>query len=203
MTFAHTPSSRTNRVRRTGALTSIGRVGIVATCVAAGLLTTIPGCGADDSDSRGDGASSAAESASSSGARGPVAGGGATGGSGSSAQLAAVGQRLYAQHCLICHQADGGGVPWMQPPLAGAASVTGPAEPLIELTLRGIGPGVGQMPPSGDWSQVMASFDALSDQDIAAILTHVRTSWGNDAGAVDATTVTEVRRSIAAGAPAP
>jgi mono/diheme cytochrome c family protein len=29
------------------------------------------------------------------------------------------GQQLYARHCLSCHQADGGGVPKMQPPIVG------------------------------------------------------------------------------------
>jgi mono/diheme cytochrome c family protein len=31
------------------------------------------------------------------------------------------GQQLYARHCLSCHQADGGGVPNMQPPIAGGS----------------------------------------------------------------------------------
>ena len=29
------------------------------------------------------------------------------------------GQLLYGRHCLSCHQADGGGVPNMQPPIKG------------------------------------------------------------------------------------
>ena len=35
------------------------------------------------------------------------------------------GKRLYARHCLSCHQADGGGVPNMQPAIAGGTWVKG------------------------------------------------------------------------------
>lgn len=107
------------------------------------------------------------------------------------------GVAVYRDHCLTCHQVDGGGVPWMQPPLAGSAIVTGPVDPLIELTLRGIGADEpGTLPATGEWSQNMAGFRMLSDEDIASVLTYIRDTWGNDADAVEPAFVSAVRNRL-------
>ena len=108
--------------------------------------------------------------------------------------LLAEGRSLYMAHCMMCHQAQGEGVPGMQPPLVGVASVTGDPGRLIELTLRGIGRERGQLPPTGPWRQEMLGFDHLSDREIAAVLTYIRQSWGNNAPAISQEQVFDARQ---------
>jgi mono/diheme cytochrome c family protein len=81
------------------------------------------------------------------------------------------------QHCLLCHQQDGGGVPNMQPPLLGSKIASGDPDDLIELTLRGIGGSPPALPASGDYAMVMPGSVALSDQDIADLLTYIRQTF--------------------------
>ncbi len=89
--------------------------------------------------------------------------------------------------CAACHQADGRGVPSLAPPLAGAATVNGPADALIDVVLQGrdVDDAYPSMPPLA----------GLSDEQLAAILTYVRQAWGNTGGAV---AVEEVRGRRAA-----
>ncbi len=88
------------------------------------------------------------------------------------------GHALYVQHCLLCHQQDGGGVPNMQPPLLESKVASGEAGKLIEIVLRGVG---GQSPPalpaSGNYAMVMPSAATLGDQDIADLLTYIRQAF--------------------------
>jgi len=88
------------------------------------------------------------------------------------------GQAVYVQHCLLCHQQDGGGVPNMQPPLIESKIASGDADHLIELVLRGVG---GQSPPampaSGEYAMVMPSAKTLSDKDIADLLSYIRQTF--------------------------
>ena len=83
--------------------------------------------------------------------------------------------------CAACHQTDGRGLPSLAPPLARAATVGGPAGPLIDIALRGRDqdPAYPSMPPLA----------ALSDDELAGILTYVRQAWGNAAPAVSAADV--------------
>jgi mono/diheme cytochrome c family protein len=108
------------------------------------------------------------------------------------------GAAVYASTCAACHQADGEGTPGLFPPLAGSELVSGDAGRLARLVLHGLAGPVtvrgttysGQMPP---WKQ-------LSDAELAAVLTHVRGSWGNAAGAVTADDVARERAATAARA---
>jgi glucose/arabinose dehydrogenase/mono/diheme cytochrome c family protein len=78
--------------------------------------------------------------------------------------------------CAACHQADGRGLPSLAPALAGSANVTGPPAALIDIVLGGrdVDPAFPSMPPLA----------ALSDDQLAAILTYVRQAWGNSAPAI-------------------
>ncbi|HTU83884.1 MAG TPA: cytochrome c [Candidatus Acidoferrales bacterium] len=99
------------------------------------------------------------------------------------------GGRVYATNCASCHQSDGRGVAGAFPPLAGSALVTGPPERLIALVKLGIS---GRLQVSGQtydgtmprWGQL------ISDEQIAAVVTYIRTSWHNRAGPV---TLADVR----------
>jgi mono/diheme cytochrome c family protein len=100
------------------------------------------------------------------------------------AQMAA-GARLYAHHCADCHGADGKGMPPAYPPLAGnRALTTMESANAIRLVLHGgFAPGTRGnprpygMPPFGP---------ALSDDEVAALVSYLRNSWGNHAPAVAA-----------------
>lgn len=97
---------------------------------------------------------------------------------------------LYANTCAACHQADGNGLPGAFPPLAGSDIVTDNSpEMLIKIILQGYDarPEYGAMPPFADM---------LSDEDIAAIATHERSSWGNNAPAVTPEEVKKIRDYI-------
>jgi mono/diheme cytochrome c family protein len=97
------------------------------------------------------------------------------------------GRAAYAV-CAACHQPDGRGLPSIAPPLVGASIVTGPAEALIEVVLRGrdTDPAFPAMPPVA----------GLSDDQLAAILTFIRQSWGHAASPIAAASV-RARRSLA------
>ena len=105
------------------------------------------------------------------------------------------GQKIYEQTCLPCHQADAGGVPGMTPPLQNSAYVQGPATKVIGIVLNGLNDGVeidgetysNPMPPFGS---------SLKDQDIADVLTYVRSHFGNKAGAITVTQVTQIRQTV-------
>ncbi len=100
------------------------------------------------------------------------------------------GAALYANTCAACHQADGKGLAGAFPPIAGSAIVNDPnAEQLIRIILQGYDarPEYGVMAPFGD---------VLSDEEIAAIATHERSSWGNQAPAVTPEEVKKVREYI-------
>lgn len=102
------------------------------------------------------------------------------------------GANLYAQQCTTCHGSQGGGGGAF-PPLAGAEWVTGDEETPIRIVLHGL---QGRMQVRGTtYRGVMPAFGSrLSDAEIAAILTYVRTSWDNEASEVTAGEVQEVRR---------
>ena len=104
----------------------------------------------------------------------------------------ATGAKLYEKHCAQCHGDNGEGVAGAYPVLAGNRAVLMPlAGNLVQLILRGGFPPSTQgnprpfgMPPY----QVV-----LDDGDIAAVLTHIRSAWGNQAGAVSELDVTRYR----------
>jgi cytochrome c oxidase subunit 2 len=87
-------------------------------------------------------------------------------------ELKAKGGEVYAANCAACHQATGKGMPPAFPPLDGSKLVNGPKAGQIGIVLNGK-PGT-----------AMAPFARLSDAELAAVITHTRTSWGNKADAV-------------------
>ena len=94
---------------------------------------------------------------------------------------APMGKALYEENCAVCHQYDGGGVPFMQPGLIGSARANGSKGGVIDMILFGsAAEGAG----SGEFSNEMTSFDYLTDKEIAAIATYVRTNFENDGGPV-------------------
>jgi mono/diheme cytochrome c family protein len=113
------------------------------------------------------------------------------------AAAAAQGKKVYETVCGICHGNDGMGKPAMAPPLAGSEWVISAGfHRLAQIPLTGLN---GNLQVEGkDWNLNMAPMGAaLSDADLAAVLTYIRTSWGNKAGPVSAEDVKSIRATVA------
>lgn len=105
---------------------------------------------------------------------------------------AALGAELYRTSCASCHQANGQGVPNTFPPLAGNPVVIDrDPEEHIRIVLFGEkahGRGGDKFP-----GQMPAWADQLSDEEVAAVVNHERTSWGNGAPTVTTEQVARTR----------
>lgn len=90
------------------------------------------------------------------------------------------GSGVFAQNCSACHQLTGKGIPGAFPALAGDPYVTGDPHKVIGTLLNGRGG--------------MPSFRSdLDDAHIAAAITYIRSSWGNQAPPVEAADVARQR----------
>ena len=86
------------------------------------------------------------------------------------------GEKVFAQNCAACHQANGMGILGTFPALSGSGVMTGPKEGTIELLLNGV---IKDGKPTA-----MAAFKRLSDIELAAVITYSRNSWSNKVGDV-------------------
>lgn len=84
------------------------------------------------------------------------------------------GRALYAQNCLGCHQAGGGGVDGGAPALVDNPSVEG-AEPnnLVLILLQGHSPEHG-------WAAMPSYAETFTDREISLVTNYIRTAWGNE-----------------------
>ena len=103
------------------------------------------------------------------------------------------GKQLFTAHCVACHQATGKGLPGVFPPLDGSEWVHGDARTLANILLHGIN---GEMEVAGNTYQgAMPAFHQLSDAELAALATHIRSSWSNKAEAVPADLCVQERKA--------
>jgi mono/diheme cytochrome c family protein len=107
-----------------------------------------------------------------------------------------VGKVLYGRHCLSCHQADGYGVPNLQPAITEGAWVSGDPRALALFVLTGGFDSASRK--EGENHNVMPSFSRLSDAEVAAILTFIRGKFGKGASAVNEADVAEARKGMKA-----
>ena len=109
--------------------------------------------------------------------------------------VAADGAQIFASRCSSCHQATGAGLPGVFPPLAGSEWVNGDASKVAEILLLGIN---GPITVKGaTFHGVMPAFGhQLSDAEIAAVASHVRSSFGNKSPAVTADVVKAERAKL-------
>ena len=115
--------------------------------------------------------------------------------SGAAAAMAR-GKSVYESVCGICHGSDGLGKPGQAPALAGSEWVAcNGCNRLLHIPLAGV---AGAIKVQGkDWNLNMAAMGAaLPDEDLAAVLTYIRGSWGNKAEAVTAAEVKNIRAEI-------
>ena len=109
-----------------------------------------------------------------------------------SSLLLSLGKTIYDRQCAICHGAAGQGMPPEYPRLAGNQSIEmASAVNAIRMVLNGgFPPGTAGNPrPYG-----MPPFaQRLSDNDVAAVVSYIRTSWGNRGDPVSARQANELR----------
>ena len=100
------------------------------------------------------------------------------------------GKRLYS-NCMSCHQSNGRGLPPVYPPLRGSEIVHGDPALLVKIVMHGL---EGKIEVDGQtYNQVMPAAPVKSDEEIAAVLTYVRSAWGNTGSPIDAAFVAKVR----------
>ena len=93
------------------------------------------------------------------------------------------GKKIYETRCLVCHQADGGGVPNMNPPLDGSTNVQGKdLARLVKIIKNGYDERVAL--DGMYYNNAMTANPDLKEDAIADVLTYIRTSWSNKAGVV-------------------
>ena len=117
--------------------------------------------------------------------------------SGEAAVLAA-GKARYEQVCGLCHGIDGLGKPSQAPPLAGSEWVdTKGFQRVAHIPLEGVS---GPLAVKGQtWNLSMPAMGAaMSDADLANVLTYIRNSWGNKDSPVTAADVKAIRAKISA-----
>jgi mono/diheme cytochrome c family protein len=106
-----------------------------------------------------------------------------------------LGKRVFNQICITCHQANAQGVPGVYPPLAGSEWAQGDEQRVIRIVLDGLNGPIHVA--DKDFNNVMAPLGSvLRDEQIANVLTFVRSEWGNKAPAVSADTVSKVRAEL-------
>ena len=103
------------------------------------------------------------------------------------------GQQLYKRSCINCHKSHGKGIQNVYPPLAGSDWVTteDPSIP-VRIVLHGL---KGEIVVNNiRYDSAMVGWgETLNDEQIANIVTYIRTSWGNEGSAVSADEVKVIR----------
>jgi mono/diheme cytochrome c family protein len=115
------------------------------------------------------------------------------------ATTASAGEQLFQQRCITCHQATGEGIPGTYPPLAGSEYAAAPSPAAaIRIVLHGI---QGPITVKGaQFNSLMPPYGVgvvMTDEEVATLLTYVRSSFGNSASAVTAADVAKERAATA------
>ena len=119
--------------------------------------------------------------------------------SGEQKALLTQGNEVFNELCFTCHNPDGRGTPiegrpgeTLAPALAGSRTVTGSAEGLVAVLLKGLaGPVNGKA-----YDAQMVPMESNNDQWIAAVASYIRNSFGNKASTVTAKQVADLRDKL-------
>ncbi|MBT8097489.1 MAG: c-type cytochrome, partial [Woeseia sp.] len=108
--------------------------------------------------------------------------------------MLAHGKTVYQTNCAACHQPNGAGLAGAFPPLADSDYLKGDRKKVLSAAIFGLS---GPITVNGkDYNGVMPSMGYLSDEDLAAALSYVLTSWGNNYAAVTVAEVASLRASL-------
>ena len=100
------------------------------------------------------------------------------------------GKDQYMATCAACHQADGKGIEGAFPPLANADYLNADVNRAIDIVLHGK---TGEITVNGKKYNSVMTAQALSDEEVANVLTYVYNSWGNSKKEVTPAMVQAVR----------
>jgi len=105
------------------------------------------------------------------------------------------GKQVFETVCALCHGVDGEGKPGQAPPLAGSEWALGNPNRMIRIPLYGL---TGTISVKGqDWNLNMPAMGAaLSPDDLSAVLTYIRSSWGNKAEPVAAEQIQSLKTKV-------
>jgi mono/diheme cytochrome c family protein len=107
--------------------------------------------------------------------------------------MRAEGKRIFEVTCILCHQATGLGKEGIAPPLAGSEWVQAPkGDRIARIVLNGLS---GPINVKGqDYNLAMLAWrDTYNDDQIAAVLTYIRSQWGNKGGPISPDVVKAAR----------
>ena len=105
------------------------------------------------------------------------------------------GKAVFESICGLCHGVDGQGKPGQAPPLAGSEWALGNPDRMIPIPLYGLS---GVVSVKGqEFNLSMPAMGAgLSADDLAAVLTYIRSSWDNKAPAITPEQITAIKTKI-------
>ena len=108
-----------------------------------------------------------------------------------SATQTRTGAQIFSTTCAACHQAHAEGTD-VYPPLAGSEWVNGADNRLVRIILHGLN---GEVEVQGNvYNGAMPAWGpSMSDAEIAAVATYIRSNFGNKAPPVDVATVSQAR----------
>ncbi len=102
------------------------------------------------------------------------------------------GKKVYNSVCMVCHMTDGSGVPGMYPPIYESEFVNGDVTELIKIVLEGKS---GKVEVKGEtYNNIMPPQANLTDQQIADVLTFMRSNFGNNSSEITAEEVQKLRK---------
>ncbi|MEZ5566048.1 MAG: cytochrome c [Gammaproteobacteria bacterium] len=114
-------------------------------------------------------------------------------GSTTSPAASADGAQIYAANCVACHQASGKGIPGVFPNLDASEWVSGDERIVINILLHGV---IGEMAVNGAvYNGAMPAFGHLSDAELAAVATYIRSTWSNRSKAITPEQFAEERQA--------
>lgn len=103
------------------------------------------------------------------------------------------GKQSFAANCVPCHQSTGKGLPGVFPPLDGSEWVIGDARVLANILLHGV---EGEISVAGSvYKGAMPAFKQLGDAELAALASHVRSAWSNQATPITAALFAQQRQA--------
>ncbi len=100
------------------------------------------------------------------------------------------GKKIYMQTCFACHQAEGQGIPNAFPPLAKSDYLNADVNRAIGIVLRGK---TGEITVNGEKYNSVMTRQAISNDEIADVMTYIYNSWGNNKTNVTKAQVDQVK----------
>ncbi len=107
---------------------------------------------------------------------------------GTAATAQEIGARIYSGNCIACHQQNARGIPGVFPSLAGSPVVLGDPKALALWVVKGQRTAA---MPAGRYTTAMPQYGWMSAADTAALLTYLRSNFGNAAAPVAAASVAD------------